>query len=45
MSSFDPPLSRRTAALLVLAAILVSGWVLYAAAHAPPRRALPEAAP
>jgi hypothetical protein len=31
MSSFDPPLSRSTAALLVVAAIVVFAWVLYAA--------------
>lgn len=31
MSSFDPPLSRTTAALLVFAALLVAGWVFYAA--------------
>lgn len=31
MSSFDPPLSRSTAALLVVAAIVVLAWVLYAA--------------
>lgn len=31
MSSFDPPLSRSSAALLVIAAIVVFAWVLYAA--------------
>lgn len=31
MSSFDPPLSRVTAALLALGALLVCAWVLYAA--------------
>lgn len=35
MSSFDPPLSRSTAALLVVAAIVVCAWVLYSAHHAP----------
>jgi len=31
MSSFDPPLSRSSAAFLVVAAIVVFAWVLYAA--------------
>jgi hypothetical protein len=31
MSSFDPPLSRSTAAWLVVGAILVSAWILLAA--------------
>ena len=32
MSSFDPPLSRTSAAVLVVAAILVVAWLWYAAA-------------
>ena len=35
MSSFDPPLSRVTAALIAIGASLVVAWVLYAAHHAP----------
>lgn len=31
MSSFDPPLSRFSAALLVVAAIVVFAWVLHCA--------------
>lgn len=31
MSRFDPPLSRSSAALFVVAAIVVFAWVLYAA--------------
>lgn len=31
MSSFDPPLSRSSAAFFVVAAIVVFAWVLYAA--------------
>lgn len=38
VSSFDPPLSRGSAALLAAAAVLVFLWVLYAAAHAPARK-------
>ncbi len=39
MSSFDPPLSRTTAALLVVGAVLVFAWVVVAAYLAPPARA------
>jgi len=35
VSSFDPPLSRSTATILIIAAMLVLAWVLYAAQHAP----------
>ena len=35
VSSFDPPLSRVTAALIAIGASLVVAWVLYAAHHAP----------
>jgi hypothetical protein len=35
MSSFDPPLSRTSAAILAIGAALVLGWVLYSARHAP----------
>lgn len=35
MSSFDPPLSRLSAAALVFGALLVCTWLLYAAHHAP----------
>lgn len=31
MSSFDPPLSRGTAALLAICALIVCAWVLYVA--------------
>lgn len=37
MSSFDPPLSRTTAGILVIAAALVVAWILHAAATAPMR--------
>jgi hypothetical protein len=35
VSSFDPPLSRSTATILIIAATLVLAWVLYAAHHSP----------
>lgn len=35
VSSFDPPLSRSTATILIVAAALVMAWVLYAAYHVP----------
>lgn len=35
MSSFDPPLSRVTAASIACAAALVVAWVIFAAYHAP----------
>lgn len=35
VSSFDPPLSRSTALILIIAAALVFAWVLYAAYHVP----------
>jgi hypothetical protein len=40
MSSFDPPLSRTTAAVLALGAVLAVGFVLYAAHHAPAKNAV-----
>ncbi|HEX3132943.1 MAG TPA: hypothetical protein VHX44_05090, partial [Planctomycetota bacterium] len=35
VSSFDPPLSRSTATILIIAATLVFAWVLYAAQPIP----------